>query len=86
MVDDLTDSDSQTTDNNQVGNNPLPEDNDRPAADSTDPEGRKLPDDHPATDSSVDSDEAYNEGIPEAAEAGEKPTETTETIEDGMEE
>lgn len=40
---------------------PLPEDHDTPAA-PADSKGNKLPEDHPSTDSEIDSHELYDEG------------------------
>jgi hypothetical protein len=58
--------------NTQPGELPLKEDNDPPAAPATDPESRTIPKDHQATDTNVESSEAYGEGVPEASEAGEE--------------
>jgi hypothetical protein len=52
----------------EPGKIPLKEDNDSPAAPASDPAGRTIPKDHQLLDSNVDDDEAYSEGIPEAAE------------------
>jgi hypothetical protein len=47
---------------------PLAEDNDTPAA-NPDDQAATLPIDHPSTDSNLDSQEAYDEGLDGAAEA-----------------
>lgn len=57
-----------------VGNNPLPEDNDRPAADAANPSGAKLSGDHQLADtqnSVLDDGDQYEEGLPGATESGE---------------
>lgn len=53
-----------------IGNNPLPEDNTRPAAAADDGSSTMVPEDHPALDTDVDEDELYNEGINRASGLG----------------
>ena len=59
--------------------NPLPEDNDRPAAPPDKTPVSSIEETHQMTDSNIDETEAYNEGITEAAEA-ELPDEDTDPI------
>jgi hypothetical protein len=45
-----------------TGQHPLPEDNDPPAAPATNM-GQAIADDHPITDTEIDSQELYDEGL-----------------------
>lgn len=47
----------------RIGDDPLAEDDGRPAAPATGVGTSSLPPDHPATDSDVDPHEAYDEGL-----------------------
>lgn len=61
-ADDVLEDSRQDPDQSAVGNMPLPEDNDRPAAPADDVPEPNVPTDHQETDANIDSHEAYDTG------------------------
>lgn len=62
-LDDILESERQDKLQFEVGQTPLAEDGDTPAARPEEASSQKYTDDHPITDSDLDSTEIYNEGL-----------------------
>ncbi|HYH36213.1 MAG TPA: hypothetical protein VD706_01805 [Candidatus Saccharimonadales bacterium] len=79
-TDDVLETERPDTLNSAVGNDPLSEDNDPPAAPADTPGQASIPDDHPVTDTDVDPTETYQGGSSEIspAPAADQPLETSE--------
>lgn len=66
--------------NPTVDEEQLEEDNDSPAAPAGDVPGISMAPDHPDTDTDVDTDDAYNNGVSQAADPNQPEDNDTETF------